>query len=241
MCMDRNIAIVTHELRSIELDSLEKGLERYHCMMRSMGLYTNSTVIGELSDLTQKIGTLGNIPNINPDGSMNFQNLTGVSLNIKVNIGDDSADRFKNYSDFMLVVNRRIIDPLTEEQHVKNRAGEAYGGSPPEVSQTGNYCFVGLNPLELLDSEIVRNKYLDYIIRHELGHSIGGLKHPPNCIIDNVMNPVPSAMAHELLKKSVDYSPDQWCLIELAVNETNVKSIKKLQSESKPMQLKFEF
>lgn len=223
--MKRNIAVLTHEVEKPHLAYLDGGLERYAGYMGSHGFELGFGAPRELGDFNKSDGSDG-VPVLRADGSFDASDLNRLAADAKIKL-IHSRERA---SDLLLVVDRKIIEDKPRHWHTRSRGGEAYGGGcellTPDQPE-GTYCFIGLNPLNALGSELDRQRYIDYIVRHELGHVFGGFVDLPEDSEDNAMKPIVKATASHLGKKNVDYTPEQIKRIRENLRQINLATIRK--------------
>jgi hypothetical protein len=222
--MDRNIAIITHELTLSEQNRLQKGLEDYTRYALDNGIDIGFQITGNLGEIVAQTDMHpGFVAKPQKDGTFSYQDLDRCLSNLKF----DSQEVLTEFSDILLVVNRPIFDPTPNQWHTISRNGEVYGGGcyslKPETPD-GSYAFLTLKPLQNLDSQKV--KYLQYVLRHELGHNLGGFCDLSKYSEDNVMKPLVKATRYFLRRKNIDYTPQQIETIQNNLRIENLETIK---------------
>jgi hypothetical protein len=223
--MDRRIAVVTYGLTNVEQTQLDSALARYQNHMIAQGIDVAFEHIGTLEDISNRLGMPEtDMPEINLDGSLNYDSLNVTSFALKT----DGETYMNGASDLMLVVNRKITDSNPEHWHTQSRGGEAYGGGLYRVNidrPGGEYFFIGINPLERIEDDRDQNLFLDYILRHEAGHILGGFEDLPEEAQDNIMRPLQSATPQNLRAKNLDYTPEQVATMKRNVTYINCDTV----------------
>ena len=219
--MKRRIAFIDFELSGDELRQVLAGMQRFNDYVHGLGLdEITAEYIGNLLDINKEAGLEGDeyLPLTQQNGTVSYWKTIGYfccGIHRKNRIG---------YYDFLVAINRKIVDTPSDVWHTKARNGESYGGH--NSFDCGSAETITTFPLNGILDTRNKERYLDYIIRHELGHTLIPLKDLPEDATDCAMKPVRFATDEYLAVKNVEYTPEQVRAIRTNIAKFNLDTMK---------------
>ncbi len=138
--------------------------------------------------------------------------------------------RLHDISDFFIALDYPVgsnVSNNSDNWHVISRQGELYGGSvTPERSPFGSVAFGSLFRVDYLTAANAE-RFIQYVIMHELGHSIGNLRDCLENASDSVMKPLRRAADREMEEKIIVYAADELSKFRHEVEEHPVEEFQK--------------
>ena len=211
--MKTEIPFITHGLSNKDINLVCKANQRFNRYCDQVGL--DVRVVEGYRELPKvKIpafleGEISDISEFGKRGTLDHYVLN--SFLIECFLSNKHMDYFRGDNSYFLIgVDKKIVQPGEQlKWHVKSRGGENYGLSS-KVSPKGlAYCVLTTYPLARIEDPKHKDTFLDYIIRHELGHVLIPDKDLPEDAADNPMKPLKSATPEYLAVKNIEYTTEQ--------------------------------